>query len=86
MESWLLLILRQGSGVGPDSGEAVLRSRLGRNYRQLPARGGRVRGPSPADIVCSKKYAFSCLHVSGRDSFFGPEGTNLRLLRFNYGR
>jgi hypothetical protein len=29
---------RQGSGVAPDSGEATLRSRLGRNYQQLPVR------------------------------------------------
>ena len=29
--------LRQGSGVTPDSGKTVLRSRLGLNYGQLPA-------------------------------------------------
>jgi hypothetical protein len=34
----IFLIFGQGSGVTPDSGEAVLRSRLGRNYRQLPVR------------------------------------------------
>ena len=32
-----LLDLRQGSGVPPDSGKTVLRSRLGPNYGQLPA-------------------------------------------------
>jgi hypothetical protein len=31
-----VLDLRQGSGVPPDGGKTVLRSRLGRNYRQLP--------------------------------------------------
>src|SRR5579859_3718144 len=65
-EPWrLLVVFGQGSGVVPDSGEAILRSR---SRPKLPATAGQRRPrekPSPADIVCSKRYAFSGSHVSG---------------------
>jgi hypothetical protein len=47
----VLVSLRQGSGVLQDSGEAIPRSRLGRNYRQLPARVRLREKLRPADIV-----------------------------------
>ena len=66
MESWLLLvILRQGSGVVPDSVDAILRSR-GRPKLPATAGQGRLREePSPADIVYSKRYSLSQFDVSG---------------------
>ena len=45
-------ILRQGSSVTPDSGKTVLRSRLGRNYRQLPTSERYARAARCADIIC----------------------------------
>jgi hypothetical protein len=51
----VLVILRQGSGVVPDSGEAILRSRLGRNYRQLPAMARLREKQHPGDIFYSKR-------------------------------
>jgi hypothetical protein len=51
-------ILRQGSGVTPDSGETVLRSRTRPNYGQLPA-GQRRRETLPAtEIICLQDIAF----------------------------
>jgi hypothetical protein len=35
----------------PDSGDTALRSRVGRNYRQLPARKRRRENLLPAEIV-----------------------------------
>jgi hypothetical protein len=37
--------------VTPDSGKTVLRSRLGRNYRQLPTSGRYARAARCAEIV-----------------------------------
>ena len=42
----------------------------GRNYRQLPDRARLREEPSPADIVCFKRYSFFELCVSGSMSFF----------------
>jgi hypothetical protein len=68
---WLVLvILRQGQGEAPDSGETILRSR---GRPKLPATAGRARlreEPSPADIVYSKRYSLSELDVSGQDEIF----------------
>jgi hypothetical protein len=47
-----------GIGVTPDSGEAILRSRLGRNYRQLPAKLRLREKLQPADIVYLKGRPF----------------------------
>jgi hypothetical protein len=46
----------------------------GRNYRQLPDRARLREEPSPADIVCFKKYSFSELGVSGWAIFFWHRG------------
>src|SRR5882757_6790842 len=43
----------------------------GRNYRQLPDRARLREEPSPADIVCFKRYSFFELDVSGSMSFLG---------------
>jgi hypothetical protein len=44
---WVVLAdLSQGSGETPDSDKTVLRSRVGRNYRQLPARRAVTREPT----------------------------------------
>jgi hypothetical protein len=60
--------------VGPDSGEAVLRSR---GRPKLPATAGWARlreEPSPAEIFYSKRrYAFSWLHVRGEMRFWARE-------------
>jgi hypothetical protein len=45
----------------------------GRNYRQLPDRARLREEPSPADIVCFKRYRFSGLCVSGSMSFSTQE-------------
>jgi hypothetical protein len=39
------------SSVTPDRGNAVLRSRAGRNYRQLPGWEGLREDPPPAEII-----------------------------------
>jgi hypothetical protein len=59
--------------VVPDSCEAILRSRLGRNYRQPPDRARSREKPSPADIVCFKRYSLSGFHVSGETRFLARE-------------
>jgi hypothetical protein len=43
----------------------------GRNYWQLPDSARLREEPSPADIVCFKRYSFSEFGVSGWMSFFG---------------
>jgi hypothetical protein len=45
------LIFERGLGVTPDSGKTVLRSRLGRNYRQLPTSERYARAARCAEIV-----------------------------------
>jgi hypothetical protein len=51
----------------------------GRNYRQLPDRARSREKPSPADIVYSKRYSLSGLHVSGEMHFFGTRSTSPRV-------
>jgi hypothetical protein len=64
-----LLNLRQGSGVPPDSGKTVLRSRLGRNYRQLPtserpreppavpkSSANRISGDTESDLAAETRF------------------------------
>jgi hypothetical protein len=53
----------------------------GRNYWQLPDRARLREEPSPADIICFKRYSFSELDVSGSMSFFGTGVQSRRLLR-----
>jgi hypothetical protein len=45
----------------------------GRNYWQLPDRARLREEPSPADIICFKRYSFSELDVSGSMSFLAQE-------------
>jgi hypothetical protein len=49
---------------------------VGRNYRQLPAKARLREKPSPADIVYSKRYSLSGLHVSSEMQFFGTRSTS----------
>jgi hypothetical protein len=51
------LICGQGSGVTPDSCEAILRSRQRPNYRQLPTSERRRENPPAAEIVCQQYIA-----------------------------
>ena len=61
----------------------------GRNYRQLPARARLREKPSPADIVYSKRYSLSNLHVSGEMRFsaqeYKPEGNSPSVCAFGRG-
>ena len=60
-----------GIGCIPDGVEAILRSRLGRNYWQLPAGALLREKPCPADIVCFKRYRIFGSYVRGGITFFG---------------
>jgi hypothetical protein len=62
-----LLNLRQGSAVPPDSSKTVLRSRLGRNYRQLPTSERYARAARCADIVCQQDTSRGGIGSSRRD-------------------
>ena len=66
--------LRQGSGVTPDSGNTVLRSGVGRSYRQLPVRE-RVRreAASCRNRLLIKRYSRSGIGYRRCDFFFEPE-------------
>jgi len=44
----------QGSGVTPDSGNTVLRSRLVRKLPETAGQGAAAEKPPPAEIVCSQ--------------------------------
>jgi hypothetical protein len=55
--------------VAPDSGKAVLRSRLGRNYRQLPTSERYARAARCAEIVYSQDIVRCEIGSSLRDSF-----------------
>src|SRR5258707_700298 len=56
----------------------------GRNYRQLPARGGLREEPSPADIFYPKRYSVSQLAYKCRGAFFDTGVPVQRLLGFDW--
>ena len=80
-----LLYLRQGSGVTPDSGKTVLRSRLGLNYGQLPA-----SELAPRTCRCRNRlmtgYGACGIGSSRRNSFLSRQLSFRRLLWFEWRR
>jgi mRNA interferase HigB len=58
----------------------------GRNYRQLPAWRGRVRGRRLPISSALRDKPFPSLHVSGKTRFFGTGVPAQRLLGFDYAR
>jgi hypothetical protein len=59
------LILRDGLGKAPDRKNPVLRSRLGRNFRQLHGSERLGEKPPPAEIIYGSRIPGSMLPGNG---------------------
>jgi hypothetical protein len=63
--------LRDSSGVAPDRKNTVLRSRLGRKFRQLPGLERLGEEPLPAEIIYGGRVQDSLLPRNGKPTIGG---------------